>query len=328
MEETTTPHIIKELDSRADGEFVSLLVQFLKDANSKLSAPILARFYSQALDKEASFDEFVEAAKACAAFFTLWRSARSTSGLDEIYRKYFRGSTSSVKIGKHNWKDHPKAVLATDLKAYFSAVLAHEGIRSKKAWISASEKFLSYTELKGICRFVLFVAAHDRVADKKHPGLSVAGNRGVCTMLMLSRWVAKDHKSLEHVAPQNPPSGHSWDTKIYTDGKVQKVGNLLLLPTDINKYVDNKAWAVKYLHYAHVGTRTQADLKALGAEAKATGINLSKKAISVLAEAKYSCAVEPILKVGGKRAWDAKLIDRRTRQIKEITWDTLDSWLA
>jgi len=279
------------------------------------------------LDKEATFDEFVEASKACAAFFTFWRSARSTSGLDEIYRKYFRGSAAEVKVGKHNWKDHPKAVSAADLKAYFSAVLTKEGIRDKKAWIAASEKFLSYAELKSICRFALFVAAHDRSPDPKNPGLTIAGTKGVCTMLTLGRWWAKDHKSLEHVAPQNPPGGHSWDAKIYTDGKVQEVGNLVLLPADINKYVDNKGWPVKYLHYGHVGMRTKAELDALSASAKAKGINLSKKAIAVLSEAKFSCAVEPVLRVGEKGSWDASLIDKRTQQIKEIAWDTLNGWL-
>lgn len=327
MEEVATPNIILGLDGHAESELASFLAQYLKDANSKLSAPILARFYSQALDKETSFDEFVEATKACAAFFTFWRSARSTSGLDEIYRKYFRGSSSQVKIGKHNWRDHLKPVSAADLKAYFSAVLEHEGIRKKDAWISASERFLLYTELKVICRFILFVASHDRVADDKNPGLTVAGTKGVCPMLALSRWQAKDHKSLEHIAPQNPPSGYSWDKTIYTDNKVHEIGNLVLLPTDINKYVDNKEWAVKYLHYAHVGTRPKPELDALSALAKARGITLSKKAVDILSKATYSCAVEPILKIGDKGEWGAKLIDQRTKQIKEIAWDRFDSWL-
>jgi hypothetical protein len=327
MEEVTKQNIIKGLDSHAEGELASLLVQYLKDANSKLSGPILARFYSQALDKQASFDEFVEASKACAAFFTFWRSARSTSGLDEVYRKFFRGSTSDVKVGKHNWKDHPTAVSSTNLKAYFSNVLTKEGIRDKKAWINASEKFLSYSELKAICRFVLFVAAHDRAPDKTNPGLTIPGTKGVCTMLTLARWWAKDHKSLEHVSPQNPPSGHGWDAKIYLGEKVHVVGNLILLPVDINKYVDNKDWSAKYLHYGHVGTRTKAELDALNASAKAKGINLSKKAIVVLSEAKFSCVIEPILEVGDSGLWDVNLIDKRTRQIKEITWETLDGWL-
>src|SRR5262249_40192878 len=146
--------------------------------------------------------------------------------------------------------------------------------------------------------FVLFVSGDDRMPDPKNPGLTVAGTKGVCPLLTLSRWIAKDWKSLEHVAPQNPPAGHTWDKDIYTDGRVQQIGNLLLLPADINKFVDNKEWAVKYLHYAHVGSRTKADIEALNAEAKKRGIALSKKAITVLEQSKYNCPIEPVLALG------------------------------
>ena len=109
MEESDSLYHVKVLENHPDGEISSFLVQYLKDANSRLSAPILARFYSQGIEQEC-MDEFVEATKACAAFFTLWRSASSTSGLDEIYRKFFRGSNRPVKIGEHSWKKHPQAV--------------------------------------------------------------------------------------------------------------------------------------------------------------------------------------------------------------------------
>jgi hypothetical protein len=328
MEQPAVPYYVVGLEKHAQGEFASLLVQYLRDASSKLSAPILARFYSQALDGNASFDEFVEAAKACAAFFTLWRSSNSTSGLDDTYRRYFTGGTSPVNVDAHNWKAHSTPVTSKKLKEYLSAVLEERGVREKEAWITASQRFLLFSELKTICRFVLFLAGNDRVPDAKKPGLTTAGKAGVCPMLKLSRWMAKDHKTLEHVAPQTPPSAHSWDTKIYTGGKVHQVGNLLLLPADINKFVDNKEWAVKFLHYAHVGGRTKEDIDALNDAAKKKGIVLSKKAISVLEKTDHSCAVEPILALAEKGPWDAALIDQRTRQIKEVAWQVLDGWLT
>lgn len=327
MEETTVPHHINGLDKHPEGEFASLLVRYLRDANSKLSAPILARFYSQAVDEEATFDEFIECAKACAAFFTLWRSANSTSGLDDIYRKYFKGSDAPVAVDEHNWKGHPKPATAQNLKQYFLDVLKERGIAEKEAWITASERFLLFTELKTICRFVLFVAGHDRVADGANPGLTDAGIKGSCTLLKLGRWMAKDHKSLEHVAPQNPAAAHKWDPDIYANDLVHQVGNLMLLPLEVNKFVDNKDWAVKYLHYCHVGERAKAKLTKLGEDAQKKGIVLSKKATDALSKAEYNCAVEPVLSVGKAGAWDAALIANRTRQIKELAWDTLYSWL-
>lgn len=327
MEETTVPHHINGLDKHPEGEFASLLVRYLRDANSKLSAPILTRFYSQAVDEEATFDEFTECTKACAAFFTLWRSANSTSGLDDIYRRYFKGSDAPVVVDEHNWRGHPKPATAQNLKQYFQDVLKERGIAEKEAWITASERFLLFTELKTICRFVLFIAGHDRVADGANPGLTDVGTKGSCTLLKLGRWMAKDHKSLEHVAPQNPTAGHKWDPDIYTNDLVHQVGNLMLLPLEVNKFVDNKDWAVKYLHYCHVGERAKAKLTKLGEDAQKKGIVLSKKATDTLSKADYNCAVEPVLSVGEAGAWDASLIGNRTRQIKELAWDTLSSWL-
>ena len=329
MEESKIPHHIDGLGEHPEeGEFVSLLIRYLRDANSKLSAPILARFYGQALDKQqTTFDEFIESAKACVAFFTLWRSANSTSGLPDIYRRYFKGSNAPVKVDKHNWKKHPEQVSAKDLKQYFLEVLKNNGITDKKAWIAASERFLFYNELKTICRFMLFVSGHDRIADNESPGLTSTGTQGTCSLLKLSQWVAKDLKSIEHVAPQNPPSAHMWDPKIYENNLVHQVGNLVLLPLDVNKYADNKNWAVKYLYYCHIGERDMAKLEQFKIDAEKKGIVLSKRATKALSEVQYSCATEAVLCVGENGIWDAELIRKRTRQIKELAWEVLFSWL-
>ena len=84
--------------------------------------------------------------------------------------------------------------------------------------------------------------------------------------------MAKDHKTLEHIAPQSPPLQHTWDSNIYTENRFQEIGNLLLLPTDINELVDDKNWEVKFLHYAHVGTRTKEEVDELDQRAKGKGI--------------------------------------------------------
>ena len=181
LEEGAIPRIAEDDDQ----ELVSFLIQFLKDANSRLSTPILARFYCQLLDEQTTADEFIECARACAAFFTLWRSANSTSGLDEIYRKYFRGTSSG---GGRSWSDNSDPLSVGSLKKYFSDVLKEKGVAEEDAWVAASQRFLLYSELKTVCRFVLFVAAHDRVADHSAPGLTTAGTNGSCTMLTLGRW--------------------------------------------------------------------------------------------------------------------------------------------
>ena len=309
---------ITGLEDHDDGDFVSFLVQYLKDANSRLSAPILARYYSQALEDDDCIDEFVDAAKSCAAFFTLWRTAKSTSGLDNIYRRFFDG---------HSWTAHPKRISSKHLKEYFLEVLVDREIAEKESWITASKRYLLYTEVKTICRFVLFLAGHDRVPDDTNPGLTGPGKPGVCPLLNLDRWTANDHKSLEHVAPQHPPNSHTWDDMIYIENKVHEIGNLLLSPIDLNKSVDNKNWPVKFLHYSHVGVRSVEEIEKLRVDAEKQGIVLSKKAIKILSDTRYNCAVEPVLELGLDGSWNADLINRRTQQIKEIAWEKLSSWL-
>ena len=327
MQKVVKPHYIYGLEENPEGELASFLVQFLKDANSHLSTPILARFYCQALEGETSFDEFVEAAKACAAFFALWRSANSTSGLDDIYRKFLSGSDAPIKVDSHNWKARPKSISSNELKDYFFEVLKSKSIDEMENWITQSTRFLVYTEVKTICRFMLFLAGDDQVGGGPKPGLTTAGTLGVCPLLTLEKWVAGGLKSVEHVAPQNPPTGHGWDPSIYSEGKVQEIGNLMLLPIQLNQFVGNNNWAVKHLYYSHVGERVQAKLEQLDEEAKKNGIVLSNKATKELSSSNYSCTVEAVLNLGAAGQWNTELIDDRTRQIKELDWNMLISWL-
>ena len=190
MEEKPIPHCIEGLQGHGERDLASLLVQYLKAANSNLSAPILARFYSQARRSETSFDEFVEATKACAAFFTLWRSSKSTAGLDDVYRRFFAGITGNGKIDQHHWQGHSSPVRVESLRKYFKGVLDDRGISDRRVWHKATHRFLSYSEQKSICRFALFVAGHDRVRDPSNPGLTSLGTRGSCPLLRLSQWEA------------------------------------------------------------------------------------------------------------------------------------------
>ena len=328
MEDENKPHLIRAIEDHNEGQLASILVQYLREASSELSAPVLARFFAQIQDSPKNTDEFVEAVKACAAFFTLWRSSNSTSGLDQIYRKFFHGSKTPVKVESHCWTGGSAGVSSSDLKKYFSEVLANKGIGDKESWIAGSQRFLLFNELKTVCRFVLFLAGDDRIADPGQGGLTSLGNKGVCDLLNLGRWKSTDHRSLEHVAPQSPPQGHSWDSGVYSGSRVHEVGNLLLLPADINNFVDRKSWVVKYLHYCHIGSRSQEEIESYTSQAQERGVVLSKKAIQKLSSSQFSCVVEPILQVGIDGNWDANLIDKRTRQIKEIAWERLNTWLT
>ena len=315
---------LKGLENHDEGELAWFLVQYLKDANSRLSAPILARFYSQGIEKE-SMDDFVEAVKACAAFFTLWRSARTTSGLADIYRKFFMGTEAPVKVDKHSWTSHPESISSKKIKQYFFDILKHYKIHKKDVWLDESEHMLLYnTAPQTVCRFVLFVAGHNRVPDDSQLGLTTQGRPGTCPILDLESWKSPACKSIEHVAPQNPREENDWQIN---ENKVNKMGNLILLPKDINQYVTNKGWAAKFIHYSHLGVRESERVEELKNEADKRSITLSESAKKTLSDVEYNCTIEPIIKIGIEGSWDDDLIDKRTNQIKEIAWDTLMPWL-
>ena len=166
------------------------------------------------------------------------------------------------------------------------------------------------------------------MADETVPGLTKAGTQNVFPMLSRKRWLATDHKSLEHIAPQRPAGEHNWDSRIYSDLKVDDIGNLLLVPPKVNSNLSNKEWQVKFLHYAHIGKRGTQEVNALKAEADSRGIVLSQQAANSLARANYSGAVESVLTVGIDGQWDADMIDRRSQQLRELAWTTLSSWLS
>ena len=328
MEDCVDNDYIPGLEGHDEGALASLLIQYLRDANSRLSASILSRFYCHVTVDDRDINEFVNATKVCTAFFTLWRSARSTSGLDDIYRRFFTGSEGQTHVAAHNWIKEPAPVSAATLRDYLSAALVEAGIGNKESWMQAAKQALKYTEVQKICRFMLFVSGHDRVADEMLPGLTRDGTKNVFPMLSRKRWAAVDHRSLEHIAPQKPGDEHNWDSTIYTDSKVHDIGNLMLVPPKVNSNLSNKEWQVKYLHYAHIGKRGTKEVLELKAQADSRGIVLSQQAVNALASANYSGAVEPILTVGIDGKWDSDMIDHRSHQIRDVTWATLSSWLG
>ena len=327
MDDPTLQYCISGLDKHPEGRLASLLVQYLRVAKSQFSSAILARFYSDAL-ASGDYDEFVEAVKACAAFFTLWRSSNSTQGLHRLYRNYFKGSGGELRVLAHNWQKHTASVSSTKLKGYFRAILEDKDIDKFEHWAGRANQLLVYSEVKAICRFCLFLFGHDRVEDPSNPGLTVEGTKGTCELLSLEHWEAKMYQSLDHVAPQKPADMLDWDPSIYQQGFADQIGNLVLLDKGMNSSVSNKSWDVRRAYYALVGERDIPTIERLTAKAKEEGINLNQKTLAGLRQLEYNCTLKPILQVGetgGK--WDAGMIESRTRHIKKVVHKKLYEWL-
>lgn len=101
-----------------------------------------------------------------------------------------------------------------------------------------------YQTAKNLAKFILLAAHEDFIDDPSEQGLIACGVTGVFSCLNLSTWMA--HYSIEHIAPQSPaPGDSSYEQAIYDQGLIDRLGNLTLMPSELNKLVDNKNWVFK-----------------------------------------------------------------------------------
>lgn len=78
------------IDSSVDADLASMLILFLKASNHKMAITMLASMYSNVLKEVPnSVESFINLVKTVAAYYLLWRSAFSNSGLDSTYRDFF-----------------------------------------------------------------------------------------------------------------------------------------------------------------------------------------------------------------------------------------------
>nr|WP_263012216.1 HNH endonuclease family protein [Laspinema sp. D2d] len=153
------------------------------------------------------------------------------------------------------------------------------------------------------------------------------GRKNSCSLLDPDQWVSTDFKTIEHVAPQNPDEPTNWDKHLYESDNWHRIGNLILLPTEINSSAGNKGWIEKWIYYQHLAEKDPDKLASLNEEAKNNGVNLNPSTLDLLKNTSYSHHVTPLVELGAKGLWDKSLVDRRTERICDILWERMHEWL-
>ena len=323
--------VIGDILSDEEGELASVLILYLKESGHKMAITILAIFYKEVLKgSENSIVEFISVVKTIAAFYTIWRSARSNSGLDNIYRQYFKGVEDTDKaynLPSHIWKSKTAlSFTSKELKEYFKYVLQREGLAAKKDWKIKAARELNYKDANKICRLGLIATFHETIVDEMEPGLIKQGTIGTKKYLTLENWNSDELKTIEHVAPQTNPG--YWDKLLYGENDLyQKIGNLTLLPESINKSAGNKSWAEKLLYYKHLSEKDPTRQKELANKAAEEGIKLNPSTIEKLQKSKYNDHIQSIVALGEKGQWDADFVKKRTDRILDILWDRINTWI-
>lgn len=320
---------IRTIEKHSESQLASVLLIFLRESNHKMAITILARFYDSLLDGENdSTSDFVNAIKSVAAFYTLWRSAQGNSGLDRIYRDFFRGEHNSSE--EQTWSKK-RRITVDELKEYLLKVLDDQGLGSKEDWIKKAKNHLAYNEAKTVSKFALFVASDQTMPDSEKPGLMKKAKNGTSKYLNVSKWTDPGLRTVEHIAPQNPKEGDDdvWDEDLYDEVAewYQKIGNLTLLPLEINASAANRGWKSKYIYYLYLAEKDEAKHQELKIKAEQMGVILIPETVELLQKASFGEHMESLVTLGEDVNWSVELVKNRGERILDILWDKVHSWL-
>lgn len=301
-------------------------VLFLRDSGHKMANSVLSRFYGKLLrekNQQAAID-FVEACKAVTAFYFLWRAAKTNSGLDDVYRKLLRVGDDDNGIPPLCAFKGQNSINIENLQKYFRLALGDLADRTQ--WLTKATQNLRYDFAKPMCKCALFLSAHDTIPDNDSPGLMKLGTPGTRPIIDPRMWNSPDFKSIEHVAPGKGQG--NWDDMLYESERFQAIGNLTLLPGEVNSSAGNSPWVVKSIYYRHLAEKDPEKLAGLAKEAENIGVVLQAHTLDLLKNSSYSHHMESIVRVPTDGKWDKDLVELRSRRICELSWSRVASWLG
>ena len=306
------------IESCGDSELASMIILFLKASNHKMAITVLGTMYDDVIKNNPDAkDDFVKAVKAIGAYYFLWRATFSNAGLDTTYRDFFkRLSANNTDCSIHEVRRHIKDILAK------------KQIATKSEWIEQAKLHLKYGDTgNDIVRLALIIAAHDTINDPENPGLIKPGRSGYSPYLSRKQWLSPHLKTIEHIAPQTQTN--FWPDNIY-DNQTKPynlIGNLTLLPQDLNSSVGNKGFLTKLMYYRSVSESDADKLASIKQQAASNGIDLNENTVNLLVSSQYNQHLSSLASLPDTYAWDKDFIEQRSERILGIVWDRVHCWL-
>jgi hypothetical protein len=314
-------HLQSDDASRRDAAM--LCIGFLADANHTIVDALLARFYSRVGQRrERASYEFEDVCMAAAAFFVLWRTVRGTNGLPDVHRVLME--LISVKGSNPGWNS---LMVKNHLREKLKSSESHPmNLLDREIWVREASQIRA-RRMKDITRFILLMVSHQTSHDTHHPGLMQKGANGYQPYATLVHWRSRDLKTIEHIAPQKQTAG--WDARLYDpqSNLVDSLGNLVLMPLDLNSSLHNNTWPMKWTYYQYLALNNPDLRTQLVEEMAHKGITLQKSTVQLLNRSTYAGHMDPIVSVGIDGTWNADLVERRTKRMLEIFHDRMMQWL-
>lgn len=308
-----------KLDGCREADLASMLILFLKSSNHKMAITILGTMYSNILcEDENAQTDFISTVKIIGAYYFLWRSAYSNAGLDTTYREFFK-----------NLKKENKNCTILEIRNYIKSILQQKDIDTYEKWKERAKTYLKYDETgNDVVRLALLCAAHDTIPDIGNNGLVKESRMNTSSYLTRQKWVSSDLKTIEHIAPQNNNSD-AWDDNLYdTQTKPYNfLGNLTLLPQDLNSSAGNKGWKEKLIYYQCVAEKDPTRLQELVSQSNQMGIVLNESTMELLKECNYNEHLRSISSLTSDFNWDYDFVNKRTDCLLKIIWNRISSWI-
>lgn len=227
-----------------------LSLEVLKASKHVIVVPLLVRYFERAeqLGTPEAREDFRAVVRAALAFWTIWRSSRTTtSGIDGVHRGLIKSGLAATALPPLARSVTTLSDLPTpgEVRAALRSVLENElAIIDADAWSLLVNSQQLYETTRVLARYILLCAHDDAILDPSSAGHATRGARGSWPTLSLEVWRA--HYTVEHVAPRRRRSADlSYASELYDEGDINRLGNLTLLPPDLNGLLGNRPWPFK-----------------------------------------------------------------------------------
>lgn len=323
----------------------ALCVFYLKDAGHQFAHAVLSVFYSKLLRAQASAAtraaaavEFVAVCEATAAFFTFFMGAQQGRFPDSDYRALFQSAAGNISFANGAANQTAAFVKAAFRQALENQKIydAADPVAARQIWVDQAKENPWYSR-KAVCRFALFVSAHDAAPDLTpgNEGLFINGMANSADLLNCRVWHMSSYEVIEHVATRDQPSSikfaSHFDPALYPGNYsvVDKLGNLTLLSGPVNSSIYSE-WPDKVFYYWNLTTPGATATGPTGtALAASLGIGSVPPALSTLvAASSYLSHLAPLAHRGQCGLhWNTAFIAKRSENLCQRVFDKLDAWL-
>ena len=315
-------------------EEIKFLMSIIGGLKTHLALPILQRYWCPTI-KQQDQTEFLEATRSVVAYLILRRSfTGNTAGIDSELRKILSkdlsadGATAAyLKTGVEvSYRKPTISELRQGLR--YSLETGRNKFTDKNAWVEKVARNPLYSHSHILSKTLHLFASDGCHPDKKKPGHWLRA--GVRSSSKLERanyksWLEEATQTVEHVAPQSPKNKSEWDGELYkVSGLIDSLGNLTLLPANLNREIGNTSWSRKSKFFSAISCENDEDQQDLFKKAKADGIEFSKKFTKLIDAGEHLPLVVPI---SLSQTWKATEVFARSQNIASLAYDKIYPWL-